>query len=145
MRSRQYIFLNGGGGWDHSHSGWCLLLRYRWGSGGVSCYGSRVGPLDRLFWCGWPMSAAGSLRWCDSHCRVSDCQCLGQQKARRQPFMALIIARPGQGCHSHTLWSSGFFAHLCRGSLFVLQMDAVLKVLLASETWWRCFVKYLCW
>lgn len=25
--------------------------------------------------------------WCDSHCRVSDCQCLDLQKRRRQAFM----------------------------------------------------------
>lgn len=78
-------FLSGGSGWEHS--GGCLLLSCRWGSGGVCCHGSRAGPLDSLVWCGWPLSAAGSLRWCDSHCRVSDCQCLGRQKRRRQAFM----------------------------------------------------------
>lgn len=45
------------------------------------------GPLTASFDVVWPLSAAGSLHWCDSHCRVSDCQCPDRQKRRRQAFM----------------------------------------------------------
>lgn len=61
-------------------------VSWRWGSGGVCCHGSRAGPPDSLVWCGRPPAAAGSLRCCDSHCRVSDRQCPSPQRRRRQAF-----------------------------------------------------------
>lgn len=111
-------FLSGGTGWEHS--GGCLLLGCRWGSGGVCCHGSRAGPLDSLVWCGWPCRRLALYAGVTVIAGWVTVNASTYKRGEDRHSWGLIMAWPGQGCHSHTLWSCGFFCTPLWGLLICL-------------------------
>lgn len=111
-------FLSGGTGWEHS--GGCLLLGCRCGSGGVCCHGSRAGPLDSLVWCGWPCRRLALYAGVTVIAGWVTVNASTYKRGEDRHSWGLIMARPGQGCHSHTLWSCGFFCTPLWGLLICL-------------------------
>lgn len=136
-------FLSGGTGWEHS--GGCLLLGCRWGSGGVCCHGSRAGPLDSLVWCGWPCRRLALYVGVTVIAGWVTVNASTYKRGEDRHSWGLIMAGPGQGCHSHTLWSCGFFCTplwglvicLTDGERAVLDGDASPRDACASEFLWH--------
>lgn len=150
MRSGSTSFLSGGSGWEHS--GGCLLLSCRWGSGGVCCHGSRAGPLDSLVWCGWPCRRLALYAGVTVIAGWVTVNASTYKRGEDRHSWGLIMARPGQGCHSHTLWSCGFFCTPLWGLLICLtdgeeglfQMEMLHREMLVSVNSFAVFVVCLC-